>query len=153
MVQILEKQLTLDLHIEHPKSVPGASPEEGLQGEEPIPTEVLGLHGGGLAIQRSSSIWVRDRKDFRIQMRVRDRYCLHADYELQRRADKKTLHALALTKASSLSARVPDEMLSRRPSSVSSLMSRELLVRRHVNPSPTAWTSKRRLLCLATIDS
>ena len=44
-IQILEKELTLDLHVQHPEGVSGASPEEGLQGEEPIPTEVLGLHG------------------------------------------------------------------------------------------------------------
>ena len=69
-IQILEKQLALDRHVQHPESVPGASPEERLQGEEPIPTEALGVHGRGFAIQRTGSVRVRNRKKLRVQMWV-----------------------------------------------------------------------------------
>ena len=69
-VQILEKELAFYLHVEHPKSPSGAPPEKRLQGEQPIPTQALGMDGGGLAIQRTSSIGVRNRKKLCVGMWV-----------------------------------------------------------------------------------
>lgn len=61
-VQILKKELASYLHVERPERPSGAPPEKRLQGEEPIPTQALGMDGRGLAIQRTSSVRVRKRK-------------------------------------------------------------------------------------------
>ena len=49
-VEVVEKQLSFDRHVQLPESVPTAPPEETLQREDSTPTDAKGLHGGALGM-------------------------------------------------------------------------------------------------------
>ena len=71
-VEVVEKQLSFDRHVQHPESIPGTPPEERLQREESTPTDAKGLHGGALGLHGPCSVRVCTRKDLRVEVRVRD---------------------------------------------------------------------------------
>lgn len=76
-VEVVEKQLSFDRHVQLPERVPTTPPEERLQREESTPTDAKGLHGGALGLHRPCAIGVRARKDRGIEVRVRDLLCQH----------------------------------------------------------------------------
>ena len=50
VVEVVEKQLSFDRHVQLPESVPIAPPEETLQRKDSTPTDAKGLHGGALGM-------------------------------------------------------------------------------------------------------
>ena len=91
-VEVFEKQLSFDRHVQLPERVPTAPPEETLQREDSTQTDAKGLHGGALGMHGPCAIWVCTRKDLRVEMRVRDLLCLHTYHE-----SKKTHRRIKIT--------------------------------------------------------
>ena len=71
-VQIEEKEVPLDHHVQLPKSVPGAPSEERLKRKQSISANTLRLHGGSLGIDASRAVGVDYGKNLCVQMRVAD---------------------------------------------------------------------------------
>ena len=74
-VEVVEKQLSFDRHVQLPERVPTTPPEEWLQREESTPTDAEGLHGGALGMHGTCAVRVCTRKNLRVEMRVRDLCC------------------------------------------------------------------------------
>ena len=74
-VEVVEKQLSFDGHVQLPERVPTAPPEETLQRKDSTPTDAKGLHGGALGMHGTCAVRVCTRKDLRVEMRIRDLCC------------------------------------------------------------------------------
>ena len=55
-VEVVEKQLSFDGHVQLPEGVPTAPPEETLQREDSTPTDAKGLHGGALGMHGTCAV-------------------------------------------------------------------------------------------------